>query len=481
MQNLESSRTIPQSLNAGGGVDYTILDYFEVSETNAHDANGRHGIDELKEQRNYRFLWTRALNCILATLLILSPYLFDYKSSNLVMSDTVSGALILILEILSFPIQLSWLRWGTAIVGLWLLLAPLIFWAPIPAIYLNDTIIGALVITFSLVVAETPAHCGIDLLGPDQPPGWTYNPSSWIRRWLGIALALVGVVISRYLAAHQLGYTAHTFDPFFGNGTDQVLTSSVSRSFPVSDAGVGGVAYLLEVIIGFMGGRARWRTAPWIVVMYALLVLPLGVTSVVLVVTQPMVVGFWCGFCLIAATALLISFPLAVHEAIAVGQFLLEAKKQRKNLWRVFWTGGSITDGGALDPIRTRYSIKQRWIASIQGVTVPWTIFGQVALGVWLMARPDILSGSAVSANIDHICGALIVTCAVVSTAEVTRAVRFCNVPLAVGLIFASFCVNNSSPVVLYSDLVCGLLLILAAIPRGEIIEKYGNWDRFVK
>lgn len=438
-------------------------------------------IEDLKEQRNYQFLWTRAINCVLAILLIASPYIFDYNSTALVESDTISGAGIVLLETVSFSTKRSWLRWGTAAIGLWLLLAPLLFWSPSPAIYLNDTILGALIITFSIIVPETPAHCGLELSGPDQPPGWTYNPSSWIRRWLGIALALIGVVISRYLAAHQLGYTSHSFDPFFGNGTDQVLTSSVSRSFPVSDAGLGGVAYMLEVLIGFMGGRARWRTAPWIVVMYALLVLPLAVTSVILVVTQPMVVGFWCGFCLIAATALLISFPLAVHEAIAVGQFLLEAKKQKKDLWRIFWTGGSITEGGAPDPDRTRYSIKQRWIASIQGVTVPWTILVQFAIGIWLMARPDIWSSSGRSANLDHVCGALIVTCAMVSTAEVTRSVRFLNIPIAMALIIGSLICTRELPAVLYSDILCGLALILAAIPRGEIIENYSSWDRFVK
>ncbi len=238
---------------------------------------------------------------------------------------------------------------------------------------------------------------------------------------------------------------------------------------------------MLEVLIGFMGGRARWRTAPWIVVVYALLVLPLGVTSVILVITQPMVVGSWCGFCLIAASALLLSFPLAVHEAIAVGQFLAEAKRQKKNLWRIFWTGGTITDGGELDPIRTSYTLKQRWIASIQGVTVPWTALVQLAIGLWLMARPDVLPASAVSANIDHVCGALIVTCAVVSTAEVTRTVRLLNVPIAIALMLGSICFARQLPLVLSSNLFCGLALILAAIPKGEIIEKYASWDKFIK
>ena len=366
-------------------------------------------------------------------------------------------------------------------VAFWLLFAPLVFWSPTPAVYLIDTLVACLVIAFSILVPGTPGRAGIELPGPDQPPGWTYNPSSWIRRWLGIALALLGFFISRYLAAHQLGYIQHAWDPFFGNGTDKVTSSAISRSFPISDAGFGAVAYIMEVLTGFTGDRARWRTAPFIAVMFAVLVIPLGVTSIVLVIMQPIAVGAWCGLCLISAVALVISVPLAVHEAVAVGQFLVAAKAQNKNFWQVFWLGGSITGAGAKDPDRTDYSLLQRWIASIQGVTIPWTIATQIAIGIWLMARPDILPFAGRTADCDHLLGAMILTVAAVASAEVTRIARFINVVLGVLLIAVAFLFARHLSLVFCSELISGISLIFVSIPKGRIVEKYAGWDKYIR
>ena len=429
----------------------------------------------------YKTLWTYAINCILGLWLIAGPFLFDYKCPALVSSDTISGALIIIFELLAFSPRLVWLRWSTATIAFWLLLAPLIFWSPTPAVYLIDTLIACFVIVFSILIPGTPGTGGITLPGPDQPPGWTYNPSSWIRRWLGIALALLGFFISRYLAAHQLGYIQHAWDPFFGNGTDKVTSSVVSRSFPISDAGFGSVAYIMEVLTGFMGDRARWRTAPFIAVMFALLVLPLGVTSIILVIMQPVVVGAWCGLCLISAAGLLMSVPLAVHEAVAVGQFLVAAVQQKKNFWQIFWLGGSIVGAGAQDPVRTRYSLLQRWIASVQGVTVPWPITAQLVIGVWLMARPDILPFVGRAADCDHLLGAMIVTVAAVAAAEVTRVARYFNVFFGLVLIVVAFIFAIPAPMVFCSEIISGVVLIFASLPKGAIVERYAGWDRYIK
>ncbi len=437
--------------------------------------------DELIQQHHYKTLWTYLVNCILGVWLITSPCLCDYKSSALAISDIVSGALIILSESLAFSPRRTLLRWCTPAIAFWLLLAPLVFWSPTPAVYISDTLIACLVIAFSVLVPGLPGRGGAQLPGPDQPPNWTYNPSSWIRRWLGIALALVGFFISRYLAAHQLGYIQHAWDPFFGNGTDKVTSSVISHSFPISDAGFGSVAYIMETLAGFMGDRARWRTAPFIAVTFAVLVLPLGVTSIVLVITQPVLVGAWCGLCLIAAAALLTSVPLAVHEAVAVGQFLIAAKAQGKDFWQVFWMGGSITGAGAVDPDRRHFSVRQRWNASVQGVTVPYSIAAQLAIGVWLMACPTILPGAATTANCDYLLGALVVTVAAVAAAEVTRIARFANIGLGLLLIVCVVIFAGHQPVAFCSEFVAGLLLILVSIPKGRILERYAGWDRYVK
>jgi len=54
----------------------------------------------------------------------------------------------------------------------------------------NDTLVGILVIVFVLLMPGMP---GMTMLaGPDAPPGWSYNPSSFAQRAPIIALALVG-------------------------------------------------------------------------------------------------------------------------------------------------------------------------------------------------------------------------------------------------------------------------------------------------
>ena len=133
--------------------------------------------------------------------------------------------------------SLSWrfaiARWATAGVGLWVLFAPLLFWAPTAAAYLNDTLVGALVI--GLRRGRAPgARASIRVAratGPTIPPGWDYSPSSWFQRMPIIILAFVGLYVSRYLAAYQLGHIDGVWEPFFAggpapkNGTEEIITS----------------------------------------------------------------------------------------------------------------------------------------------------------------------------------------------------------------------------------------------------------------
>lgn len=455
---------------------FVMHEVHEIAERDPRTTN------QIISDYQYKTLWTYAANCILALWLVTSPFMCNYRSAPLAVSDIVSGATVLYAELLSFSPNRYNLRWITPVVALWLLFAPLVFWSPTPAVYFMDTLVACSLITFSFLVPGTPGQGGFAKPGPDQPPGWSYNPSSWIRRWLGIALALFGFFVSRYLAARQLGYIDMVYDPFFGNSsTDHVLHSAISKSFPISDAGFGSVAYALEVLAGFMGDRARWRTSPWVVTSFALLVVPLGITSIILVILQPVAVGHWCGLCLIAAVALLMSVPLAVHEIIAMGQVLVDAKRKGKDVWNIFWMGAAIEGAGEPDPDRRNFNLMQRWIASVQGVTVPLALIAQLAIGTWLMARPDVVHAGVSAANADHLLGAVIVTVAAVATAEVTRTARFINilaglVLCACGLLFA-----REVPVVMCSDLISGIAVALLSLPKGEILERYAGWNKFVK
>ncbi|MFI5334062.1 MAG: hypothetical protein ACHQT8_02715, partial [Chlamydiales bacterium] len=180
----------------------------QIKIQNFREATGKDAHRFLEEIKlhSYKTLWTYVVNGILAIWLIGQPFMLDYKSAALMKSDIRSGLIVILVEIVAFVPRFALLRWGTAVVAFWLLLAPLIFWSPTPTTYLVDTLMACLFIAFAILIPGLPGRAGTHLAGPDKPPGWSYNPSSWIRRWLGIALAVLGFFLSRYLAAHQLGY-----------------------------------------------------------------------------------------------------------------------------------------------------------------------------------------------------------------------------------------------------------------------------------
>jgi uncharacterized membrane protein len=177
------------------------------------------------------------------------------------------------------------------------------------------------------------------MTGPDVPDGWDFSPSSWTQRLPIIALAFVGLYISRYLTAYQLEHIGLAWDPVFGDGTERVITSSVSRAWPVPDAGIGALTYMLEILTGFIGSRRRWRTMPWLVILFGVMIVPLGAVSIFFIVIQPIVIGTWCTLCLVAAAAMLVQIPYSLDELLATGQFLMERKRKGQPLWKVFIHG----------------------------------------------------------------------------------------------------------------------------------------------
>jgi uncharacterized membrane protein len=171
----------------------------------------------------------------------------------------------------------------------------------------------------------------------DPPPGWSYNPSSWSERLPIVGLALIGFIIANYLALYQLRVFTNVWEPFFGDGSRTILNSSVSRILPIPDAALGAFGYLLDAITGIIGGRARWRKMPWIVVIFGLAVGPLGIISVLLVILQPVLFDAWCTLCLASALISVLMIGPAADEVLASLQFVKRERLQRHSLWRAFW------------------------------------------------------------------------------------------------------------------------------------------------
>lgn len=185
-------------------------------------------------------------------------------------------------------------------------------------------------------------------------PPFRHNSSAWNQRVPIALLAAVGAIISTYLALYQWGLISTVWDPIFGQGTARVLESGPSHRmrtwFGIPDAALGAIAYLGDGIFGLAGSTRRWQYRPWMVVLFGIDVIPLGIVSIILVILQGTVVGYWCFLCLVTAAISLILIALAYDEVWATIKYLRRVRRKTRSkrvLWKVFW-GGYHADADAV-------------------------------------------------------------------------------------------------------------------------------------
>ncbi len=398
----------------------------------------------------------------------------------------VTGVLIVALAGLSLLGRHAWAPWVTLLVGVWLLYAPLVFWAPTFALYVNDTVVGFAVILLVLVLTRLPGSDPEALDDPtDVPPGWSYSPSVFRQRLPIILLALVCVAFAVPMTAFQLGHIEGLPDPFFGgfdglNGTETVLSSDISKAIPVSDAGLGVTAYLFEVLLGLQGGRRRWRTSPWSVAMFAAVVVPLGVVSITFIIIQPILIGTYCTFCLVTAGAMLIMIPFALDEAIATVQFVWRRWRSGAPLLATFFRGGTIagTVTSERRPLEEPY-VTWTLVDMGRGITLPWNLLLATVIGALLMFSPMVIGHDAPLVDTLHLVGSLAVTVSVIAMAEPVRLLRLLDVPLGLWLIAAPWLVAGATTYGTLLSIGGGILLVLFALPQGtRSAERFGGWER---
>lgn len=407
--------------------------------------------------------WIATISVVfLGILLISNPFNFGEIGPGEFSSQLISGILVTIVGALSIFPTLRWLRWVNTLIGSWLLFSPLIF-EESAAAYSNDTLIGALIMLASTFTPSTSSEKS----GKGAPPGWSYNPSTAGQRLPIMFLAFIGFILSRYLAAFQLGHIETIWDPFFGSGTEMVLTSSVSKAFPISDAGLGALTYLLDVVAAAIGGKQRWKTMPWAVILFGFMIIPAGVTSIVLVMLQPISVGAWCTICLATAFVMLIMVPPAVDEVLASVQFLIRCKKQNKSFWKVFWLGSTEEEPESrISKIHPQGSLIHLYLS--------------VILGIWLMFTPAIFDIEGMAANNIYVISSLITTFAIISLSEVARIVRLINVPLAAWLILSAWTVGSIEEIPRWHSVLVGVILVVLSLPRGKMAQRFGSLDRLI-
>lgn len=230
--------------------------------------------DAMMLAEHRRTMWCHLVNIGLGAWLVTSPFAFglfdaavtfdaailnvtaeralsppEWRAALHGRSDIVSGLLIALFGMLSLRRRTKWAQWAATLVGLWLLFAPLLFWSPQRRGLQQRPHDGMLVIALAVLVPMMPGMSMEGMMDSTSVPrGWTYSPSSWMQRLPIIAMGVIGLLIAWQLTVYQLGQSHQVWDPFFPwqgglNGTETVITSDVSKAWPIPDAGLGAVAY----------------------------------------------------------------------------------------------------------------------------------------------------------------------------------------------------------------------------------------------
>lgn len=171
-------------------------------------------------------------------------------------------------------------------------------------------------------------------------PPYRHNPSAWSQRIPICLLAFVAALISSHLSLYQWGLIDSVWDPVFGDRSNRVLKSDTAKSMygllGIHDAALGVLAYLGDAVLGFAGSPRRWQYRPWLVILFGIDVIPLGIVSVILVILQAFVVGEWCFLCLVTA-AISLTLVYWAWDEVRVSLAYLRIVWVNNQNWRLMW------------------------------------------------------------------------------------------------------------------------------------------------
>jgi len=155
------------------------------------------GSGDMMVNAHKALLWPHYLELMLGVWLVSSPFargylsefiqnasllrvmeergLSSFEARNLWMTynDMGTGLLVILFSFLSADAarRYPWAQWALAVVGGWLLLAPLVFWTPLASAYANGTFVGGMVIALSVLIPMMPGMSMSGMMGgPDVPP-----------------------------------------------------------------------------------------------------------------------------------------------------------------------------------------------------------------------------------------------------------------------------------------------------------------------
>ncbi len=452
--------------------------------------------EALRKAEHGHWRWAHFVNIALGSWLLTQPLIVGVQEAGLRASEMSMGLMLMVAASLALSWRAVWARWLCAVIGTAVMAMPFLWSTANAAAYLSDTLVGALVFGLAVCSKPEPGSSAIAAMtGPTIPPGWSYNPSDWAQRLPIILLALLGLYVSRYLAGYQLGHISALWDPFFAgsltdprNGTEEIVTSWVSTALPVSDAALGGYTYLLEVLTGLVGSRRRWRTAPWLVLLFGLMIVPLGMTTILFIVIQPVVLGTWSTLALVGGAAVLIQIPYSLDELLATAQFLRRRVRAGQPWLRVLFLGDTDempaakekranSDNGGDEFDRPLGVVLKSVVGG--GVSLPWNLALSGLIGLSLLFTRVTLGAQGGLADAHHIIGCAVLTMVAIAAADVARPARALNALLGVGLMFVPLLFDSDKLQVAVA-LGLGVALVLLSVRRGPILERYGAWDRLL-
>jgi len=220
-----------------------------------------------------------------------------------------------------------------------------------------------------------------------------------------------------------------------------------------------------------------------VVVIFSILIIPLGVVSITLVILQPVSVGHWCTLCLTSALVSLIMIPFTIDEAVATIQLMRDEKSRHNtSYWTPLWFGGTMPQGRIEEKNDPATLLQHTWTEAGKDILHrPWNLFLIMALGIWVVAAPTVLGYSGQMADSNHIAGALIVTfVAVIAMSEVARPLRYVHILFGLWLIAAPWLLGTATAPAKWSGVIAGLLLIPLSIPKGKIEDRRGSFDAYL-
>lgn len=170
----------------------------------------------------------------------------------------------------------------------------------------------------------------------DTTPPWANsNPSSWKKRTPLLLMAIAGFLIALYLGLYQLHVFSTVWEPFFGNGTNAVVKSSFSQSLPIPDGLLGAFGYLCDIVLVSIGDNSRWKSKPWAVILYSILIAMMGLVSILLIIAQPVFLNTFCTLCLVSAILSLGMVIPAMQEFRASIHYIKKRKEKGQSFWEI--------------------------------------------------------------------------------------------------------------------------------------------------